>query len=162
MNLRVLRASGDLGTMEVNFEFFEPTLGMSIDDLSALTDKLDTTNRLLEDIKNGTVDGTPPSGSDSVGDLESAEGALKNDTVAGREHANQIFNGSFEPILDNTSGFLFWVKTIEGLVGVGWLKGILTVSLALGIFGFLCNIVMVAGRSVSRREALAAKSTKGG
>lgn len=152
--------SGETDRGNVRFAFNVSKLQMSISAMQELQEETGKTNELLEQIANGNVTPETPEGSGSVGDLDDLEGGLKDDTSAGRDEANQIIDDSFEPILGNSAGFLFWASVIDPLVSVGWLRGLLTVSLALGIFGFLANIVMIAGRH--GRDGRDSKSNKGG
>lgn len=117
-------------------------------------------NDKLDQIINGTVTPEPPAGSDSVGDLDDIEGGLKDDTAAGREEAEEIFNESSGLVASHISGFLFLSNVIERFMSVGWLRGILVISLSLGILGFLANIAMIAGRN--GRDGRDARSSKGG
>lgn len=152
--------TGAYGYYPVSFNFYNVTLDMSIDSLYLLWEETGRTNELLEDIINGEVTPEAPAGSESVGELDDIEGALKDDTAAGREEAEQIFNESSGLVASHISGFLFLSDVIERFISVGWLRGILTVSLSLGIFGFIANIAMIAARN--GRDGRDGKDSKGG
>lgn len=142
------------------FDFDFPKLKMSINSLYRLQEQTGKTNKLLDQIVNGEVTPETPNGAGSVGDLEDVEDALKDDTAAGRDEADQIFNESSDLVASHMAGFLFLSNVIERFIGVGWLRGVLTVSLSLGILGFLANIAMYAARN--GRDAKGSKSSKGG
>ena len=146
--------------VELSYSFGSTKLQMSISSLYRLQEQTGKTNELLDKIANGTVDGKPPVGSDSVGDLDDIEGGLKDNTAAGREEAEEIFNESSGLVASHMSGFLFLSNVIERMLSVGWLRGVVVISLSLGILGFLANIAMIAGRN--GRDGRDAKSTKGG
>lgn len=152
--------NGAYGYYPCTFSFDNVTLQMDIDSLYLLWEETGRTNELLEDIINGEVTPEAPEGSNSVGELDDIEGALKDDTAAGREEAEQIFNESSGLVASHMSGFLFLSDVIERFISVGWLRGILTVSLSLGIFGFIANIAMTAARN--GRDGRDAKDSKGG
>lgn len=137
----------------LNYSFSNPILQISVD--AAYKEQ-----QQLDEIINGTVDPELPEGSGSVGDLDDLEGGLKDDTAAGRDEAEEIFNESSGLVASHMSGFLFLSNVIERMLSVGWLRGVVVISLSLGILGFLANIAMIAGRN--GRDGRDAKSTKGG
>lgn len=134
---------------EVYFDYRLPTLKMSISSMYRLQQETGKTNKLLDQIVNDEVTAEPPEDAGAVGDLDSIEDELKDNTAAGREEAEQIFNESSSLIAAHIAGFLFLSDVIERFIGVGWLRGLLTVSLSLGILGFVANIAMVASRNVN-------------
>lgn len=156
---RVVNIDNDGSPIRVWFDFDRPSLKMSISSLYRLQEQSGKTNELLDKIVNGEVTPEAPEGSGSVGDLDDVEGALKDDTSAGREEAEQIFNESWGLVVAHTAGFLFLSDVIERMIGVGWMRGILTVSLSLGIFAFLVNIAITTGNKLSSKGG---KSGKGG
>lgn len=149
---------GDL--FRLYFSFNAPKLNMSISSLYRQQEQTGKTNQLLDDIVNGEVSAKPPENAGAVGGLEDAENALKDNTASGREEAEQVFNESWNLVAAHTSAFLFLGFVIERFMMVGWIKGILTVSLSLGILGFLANIVMISGRN--DRGAKSSGHSKGG
>ena len=156
---------GDL--FRLYFSFNGPKLNMSISSLYRQQEQTGKTNQLLDDIVNGEVSAKPPENAGAVGGLEDAENALKDNTASGREEAEQVFNESWNLVAAHTSAFLFLGFVIERFMTVGWIKGILTVSLSLGILGFLANIVMISGRNdrgakSSGRGAKSSGHSKGG
>lgn len=145
---------------QLYFSFNAPKLNMSISSLYRQQEQTGKTNQLLDDIVNGEVSAKPPANAGVVGGLEDAENALKDNTASGREEAEQVFNESWNLVAAHTSAFLFLGFVIERFMTVGWIKGILTVSLSLGILGFLANIVMITGRN--DRGSKSSGHSKGG
>lgn len=141
------------------FDFDIPTLQMSINSLYRLQEQTGKTNKLLDQIANGEVTPETPDGAGSVGDLDDVEGSLEDDTAAGRQEADHIFNESWGLVAAHMSGFLFLSNVIERMIGVGWLRGLIVVSLSLGILGFIANIAMIMGRN--GRDGKDAKSSSG-
>lgn len=132
----------------IEFNVFKPTLKIS--------------TSYVEIIVDGIVNGTPPPGYDSMSGLGDLEDYLKDNTTSGRDEVGKVLQDSASPILDHSSGFLFLAWVIDDLFSIPWLAGLLKVSLALGVFGFLCNIVMVAGRSSMRRSERVVRARQGG
>lgn len=135
-DMTVLRSNETVDTC-VNVSFMKPTLKIA--------------TSAWEIIVNGIVNGKDPAGSGDVGDLGDAEDSLFGDTSGGLDLSDQYFNSAQHFITSQSSGFLFLTGVVNHFVDIPWFKGVLTISLSLGIFAFLTNIIMSAGRSVERR-----------
>lgn len=108
--------------------------------LSAIEDQLEQNGAKLDQIIDGSVDSVAPDGADKVGDLSGLEDNLMNDSQQGFDEADYIFNNAPGFVALYSSGFLFMSAVIEHIYSAGWLSGILTVSLSLGLFAFIANI----------------------
>lgn len=108
------------------------------------------TNDKLDQIIEGTVAPSAPVGSDSVGDLGDLEDDLFNSAQDGLDQADNIFNNAPGIVALYSSGFLFMANVIEHFSSAGWISGILTVSLALGLLGFIANIAVAVVRSSAK------------
>lgn len=117
-----------------------------------IRDEVSNISNALDNIANGEVTARPPDDAGAVGDLEDIENDLKNNTAQGRDEAEQIFNESSSLIASHIAGFLFLSAVIERFIAVGWLRGVLTVSLSLGILGFVANIAMIASRKFNSSD----------
>ena len=147
----------------ISYDFEKPKLTMSISSLYRLQEQTGKTNQILgniEDTLNGEAKPVAPENSESVGDLSDLEDSLTTDTEQGREEAEIVFNESSDIILSHIQGFFFLGMVVEWFMGVGWLRGILTVSLSLGIFAFIVNIASNLGKSIEHRSK--GKAGKGG
>ena len=140
----------------ISYEFEKPKLTMSISSLYRLQEQTGKTNQILgniEDAINGEATPVAPENSESVGDLSDLEDSLTQDTEQGREEAEIVFNESSDIVLSHIQGFFFLGMVIEWIFGVGWLRGVLTVSLSFGIFAFIVNIVANHGKSIEHRSS---------
>lgn len=122
----------------VQFSVFNPTLKIS--------------TSYVEIIIDGIVNGIAPPGYDSMNGLGDLEDYLQDNTSSGRVEAEEIFDKSPGLVVTHASGFLFLSNVIERMLSVGWLDGILTISLSLGILGFIGNIVASAGRAFEHKS----------
>lgn len=103
-------------------------------------------------IINSIINSRPPAGSDSIGSVDDAEDALKDSAGIGSDIADDIFNESSGVILAHVNAFLFLSNVIERMVSVGWLRGILIISLSLGLLGFIANFAIEVGRSLEHKS----------
>ena len=103
----------------------------------------------LDQIIEGTVVPSAPVGSDKVEDLGELEDGLMDSAQDGLDQADTIFNSAPGIVALYATGFLFMSSVIEHVASAGWISGIITVSLALGLLGFIANIAVavVRGRS---------------
>lgn len=136
--------TNDHGLVNIEFQFSQPSL------------KISTTYTQI--IIEGIVNANPPSGYGTIIDLDELESLLNGQTQNGFDEADQIFNDSSSLIASHFSGFLFLSAVLERFIAVGWMRGILTVSLSLGILGFAANIAM----NISRNINMSHGSKKGG
>ena len=109
-------------------------------------------------IVNAIINSKKPVGSSGIVDVDDLEDYLKDNTSDGREEADEVMNEAPNLLLSHLSGFLFMATVIEVIYSAGWIRGILTVSLALGLFGFITNLVVSVGRDVEHRGKGAGKS----
>lgn len=120
--------------------------GVKLDDLMK---EQGETNDKLDQIIDGTVAPSAPAGSGAVDDLGDLEDDLLGGAQDGLDQADTIFNNAPGIVALYATGFLFMSSVIEHVASAGWISGIITVSLALGLLGFIANIAVavVRGRS---------------
>lgn len=108
--------------------------------LGAIEEQLQANGDKLDDIINGSVDSVQPDGSGSIGDLNDAENGVIEDAQAGIDQAETLFNNAPGIVALYATGFYFMSNVLEHFIGVGWLSGVVSVSLALGLLAFIINI----------------------
>ena len=65
---------------------------------------------------------------------------MLNSGAAGREEFNDLLGGSAASLELYTSSFAFLSACINPIIDIPWIKEILTISLGLGLTGFLLNL----------------------
>ena len=110
------------------------------------------------DIVNMPVKPTPPEGSDIVTDVGSKEDELLQSGAAGRDEFNNML-GSAAGSLENYIGsFAFLSACMNPVIDIPWIKEVLTISLGLGLTGFILNL----GVSAISKAVKDKSSGKGG
>ena len=140
VNFGVGQSSEQTPTIDINFQFSDPNLKISTS----------YTQILIE----GIVNARPPEGNDTILDVDDVEDYLAGATGDGKDLADTVMDEAPDLLTLHLSGFLFMATVIDILVSAGWIRGVLIVSLSLGIFGYLTNLVSDAGSAVERRGSL--------
>lgn len=109
-------------------------------------------------IINSIINSRPPSGSGSIGSVDDAEDSLKDSVSMGSDLADDIFNESSGLILAHVNAFFFLSNVFERMISVGWLRGVLVISLSLGLLGFIANFASFAGRSLEHKSKMGGSS----
>ena len=128
----------DLTSFPFEFQFSQPDLRIRTSYIQALL--------------QGVVQGKPPSSSDTIIGVGELEDYLSGQVDGGINSTDQVFNESSGLVISHLSGFLFLSNVIERMISVGWLRGVIVVSLSLGLLGFIANFAMVAGRSLEHKS----------
>lgn len=111
-----------------------------IADNSEVLDAIDKIEQKLDDIVNMPVNPKPPVGADNVTNAGEKEDQLLNSGAAGREEFNNMLGGSAASLELYTSSFAFLSACINPIIDIPWIKEILTISLGLGLTGFILNL----------------------
>lgn len=129
------------------------------DKLGDVSNKLDENNNMMDEIINGEVEPERPEGSDSIDDLGKLEEELLDNVGDGMSDYEVFIDDSVGIIQGHLSAFALMSAIFDSFVGVGWLRGLLIISLSLGIFGYLVNFSFrSAGDSASKSSSKAGKS----
>lgn len=128
--------------------------------LEAVEDKLDQNGQKLDEIINGEVTPDLPEGSDTVTDLEDAEGALRDDAQAGLDEGTQLQQNVLEILLEYTGAFAIYSRIVGLFTNIPFIYGLLAVSLALGSVSVILSIGVSVGHTYSKAQAKSGK--KGG
>lgn len=110
-------------------------------------------------IINAIINSKKPVGSDGIVDVDELEDYLNESGANGREEAEEVMDEAPDLVLSHLSGFLFMATVIDVLINVGWIRGVLTVSLSLGIFCFITNVASSVGRAFEHRGGKGAGKT---
>ena len=102
-------------------------------------------------IVQSIVQAKPPEGYGTIIDLGELEAILTGQTQQGQQSADQLFQTGPEVIGGFLSGFTFMSVVFSSLTSHNWVYSLLTVSLALGLFNYIVNGVMSAGRSLEHK-----------
>lgn len=132
--------------------------GQKLDDILSSQDEM---NDKMDNIINGEVDPELPNGSDSVTDLDDAEGALRDDAQAGLDEGTQIQQSSLDILGQYVNGFAVFSKIFARFSDIPFVNGLLSISLSLGLVSSLINIGFSAAGS-SRRSSSSKGKNKGG
>ncbi len=114
-------------------------------------------------ITNGwDPDPVKPEGSESVDEMEDLEDQIMDGSQAGIDSGNEVLDGFDGALANFRGGFLFLIGIFNLLFENTWLTYVLQVSLALGLIGFILNLVPSIGAKLSRDERRAERRQKGG
>lgn len=102
-------------------------------------------------IVQSIVQAKPPAEYGTIIDLGELEAILSGQTQQGQQSADQLFQTGPEVIGGFLSGFTFMSVVFSSLTSHNWFYSLLTVSLALGLFNYIVNGVMSAGRSLEHK-----------
>lgn len=163
-----------LGLTSVSFplDYFNYSFTVSADSvqnkqiqekLDQLSDQQNQTNDKLDDIINGEVSPDLPDGSGSIGDLDDAEGALRDEAQSGLDQAGQIQQGALTVLAQYVSGFAVFSQIFGEFASIPFFSGLLYVSLSLGTCAAILNLGQMGinrARSDARRSER--RSRKGG
>lgn len=108
--------------------------------LKDIEKKLDENGQKLDDIINRPANPKPPAGADNVTNAGQKEDQLLNSGAAGREEFNDMLGGSAASLELYTASFAFLSACINPIIDIPWIKEILTISIGLGLTGFLLNL----------------------
>lgn len=128
------------------------------DQLGDLNDKQDQTNEKLDGIINDKVDSTPPSGGGAVGDLDDAEGQIRDDAQSGLDQGLDVQQSALQILTQYWSAFacVGWIFNL--FADLPFFSGLLYVSFALGITGAILGLGLSlarAGDAGAARQAAA-------
>ena len=94
----------------------------------------------LDELINRPANPKPPAGADNVTNAGQKEDQLLNSGAAGRDEFNNMLGGSAASLELYTSSFAFLSACMNPIIDIPWIKEILTISLGLGLTGFLLNL----------------------
>jgi hypothetical protein len=120
--------------------------------LGAVEDQLAENGQKLDDIINGSVSSTPPSGSGSVGDLDDIEGALRDESQAGLDQGLGMQQSALDVFVQYAAAFGVVKLIFELFSGIPFFTYILYISVAVGIFSVLLNLSFDVRNSFNRKN----------
>lgn len=119
------------------------------------------TNEKLDGIINDKVDSTPPSGGGAVGDLDDAEGQIRDDAQSGLDQGLDVQQSALQILQQYWSAFACVGWIFNKFADLPFFSGLLYVSFALGITGAILGLGLSISRSGSHSGYRRARS-KGG
>lgn len=131
---------------EVNRQLEEQ--GKTMDDV---LNQQTQTNDKLDDIINGEVNPEAPDGSDKVGDLDDAEGQLRDEAQVGLDQGVEIQQSVLQILEEYANGFAVFSWLFGLFAKLPFFSGLLYVSVALGTVSALLNLGLSA-QSASHRS----------
>ena len=134
--------------------------GQTLDDVLGV--QQDTNNK-LDGIINDKVDPSFPSGGDIVGDLDDAEGQIRDDAQSGLDQGASVQQSAIQVMGQYLSAFACVSWIFDRFSTIPFVSGLLALSFSLGITGAILGIGLSIARSYSgsSRSARSARS-KGG
>lgn len=105
---------------------------------------LEEQNKAFDDFVNADIGGTTPEGQDKLDGLDDLEQEIIDKTQDGRDEFNNVINDAETAINSNFQTFMYLVGVFRVLSEGTWIRAIISISLALGICGFVLNIVSVS------------------
>lgn len=118
--------------------------------MNEVNKQLEANGEKLDEIINGDVSSEAPAGSDKLDDFLEVEEELLDQTQDGFDQADILFNQAPGIIMLYASAFLFVSNVLEKIALAGWLQNILTISVSLGLIGFILNLTATALRNNGR------------
>lgn len=112
--------------------------------------QLEANGEKMDEIINGDASAEAPAGSDKVNDFLEVEEELLDQTQDGFDQADILFNQAPGIIMLYASAFLFVSNVLEKIALAGWLQNILTISVSIGLIGFILNLTATALRNSGR------------
>lgn len=131
--------------------------GQKLDDILSSQYEM---NDKMDNIINGEVEPELPNGSDTVTDLEDAEGALRDDAQAGLDEGTQIQQNALDILGQYVTGFAVFSDMFGQFSSIPFVSGLLSVSLSLGLVSAIMNIGFSAASSA--RKSSGKGKSKGG
>lgn len=131
---------------EVNRQLAEQ--GKTMEDV---LDQQTQTNDKLDDIINGEVNPDAPDGADKVGDLDDAEGQLRDEAQIGLDQGVEIQQSVLQILEEYANGFAVFSWIFGLFAKLPFFSGLLYVSVALGTVSALLNLGLSA-QSASHRS----------
>lgn len=130
------------------FQFMEPNLKIS--------------TSYTQIIINGIVNARPPDGHNTIIGVDELEEYLAGATGDGKAEAERLFASIPDILASVTSAMMFMAFVFNSLASSTWISSILAISLALGVFAFVCNIVADGGNKALDAKTPKGKRVKGG
>ena len=137
-----------LSSISIEFQFSRPNL------------KIATSYTQI--IINGIVNARPPEGGQTIIGVDDLEQYLQGATGDGKVEAERLFASIPDILATVTSAMMFMAFVFNSLAGSTWISSILAISLALGVFAFVCNIVADGGNKALDAKSAKGKQNKGG
>ena len=116
---------------------------------------LDESQSNVNTITNGwTANPKRPAGSDVADQQQQLENQINQNTEVGREESSNLMNGFAGHISQFSGGFALFLGMFNRMIPIGWLNAMVSISLALGLFMLVFNLVPSL---VDRSSAAAAR-----
>ena len=150
--LRQQQMTGKTNALLKEVELQLAEQGKTLDDIRNQNDTIIDQN---DQIINGQVKPEAPDGSDRVDDLDDSEAGLRGDAQDGLDTGIEITQNALQIILQYATAFACVGWIFECFSTLPLFTALLFVSMALGIFGFVANIVQEVGaasREAKRRD----------
>lgn len=108
--------------------------------LGEVQKQLEANGQKLDDIMNVTVDPSAPVDSDVVGDIDDAEGQIRDDAQAGIDQGLEVQQSALDIVIQYASGFAVvgWIFNL--FADIPFFSGLLYVSFALGIVSAILGL----------------------
>lgn len=158
--LRLQQSTGKTNAILKEVEQQLADQGQTLDDV--LGAQQDTNNK-LDGIINDKVDPSLPSGGDIVGDLDDAEGQIRDDAQSGLDQGASVQQSAIQILGQYLSAFACVSWIFDRFSTIPFVSGLLALSFSLGITGSILGIGLSIARSYtgSSRSSRSARS-KGG
>ncbi len=125
--------------------------------LDKVNKQLEANGQKLDQIINDQVDPEAPVGSDIVGDIDDAEGQIRDEAQSGLDQGVEVQQSALDLIIQYASGFAVvgWIFNL--FADIPFFSGLLYVSFALGIvsaiLGLGLSVVNAGDARVRRNDA---------
>lgn len=129
----------------------KPVLSLLTTEIVPGDDDFDDT--FWDDMLNGSKDPVKPDDFDNIQDMDDLESSLTGSTDDAVDLITENYGLSIQGITAFSSGFLFVTSALSPLLDIPVVKWILSISLTLGSFAFLCGFLSFAVRSFSRESS---------
>lgn len=113
----------------------------------------DDDDTFWDDIVNGSKDPIKPDDFDNIQNMDDIESSLTGSTDDAIDLIKDNYGLSVQGITAFSTGFLFVTSALSPLLDIPVVKWILSISLTLGSFAFLCGFLSFAVRSFSRESS---------
>lgn len=147
--LRLQQTTGKTNAILKEVEQKLADQGQTLEDV--LGEQQDT-NEKLDDIINGTVDPETPSGSDVVGDLDDAEGHIRDDASSGLQQGEQVQQNALQVLGQYLSAFACVSWIFDKFATIPLFSGLLALSFSLGICGAILGLGLSIASASDRRS----------
>lgn len=154
-------------SITVNFEPFRFSYNLSFLQYQAQqNEKLQSTLNSIQDSMNELVDGEPdpvaPSGSDVVGDLNSAEDELKDMTQGGLDEAIGLLQNTLYVLQTNATAFFAVIALFRPFSQIPLFAGLLTISLSVSVCAIILAITHDIGKASKANKSKSGHNGKKG